>query len=77
MLIELVLYTFLTSFQVSFVAPLFTSFGVESILCFYKHYCRFLFLNNIELVPIELLVPLDVLQTCAICVVCVLMCCAY
>ena len=68
MLIELVLYTFLTSFQVSFVAPLFTSFGVESIL-YFQTVLSISVKYNFEL----LLVPFDVLQTCAVCVLCVLM----
>ena len=60
MLIVLVRYTFLTSFQVSFVAPLFTSFGVESILYFINS-LSISVMYNFEPVRIELLVPFDVL----------------
>ena len=58
---------FHNTFQVSFVAPLFTYFGVESILLLFKTVCRYLFMFNIELVLIELLMPCDVLVFVCMC----------
>ena len=66
---------FHNNFPGEFRSPSFYKFWGGKYTLFYKRFCQFLFMYNIERVHIELLVPFDVLQTCAICViVCLYVC---